>query len=61
MTEASTRFTLDSVPRKAPGSILELDDELIDEDDAEWLRCIVGFFLGYDMPFHAARSIAMRA
>ena len=61
VTEASTRFTLDSVPRRAPGSILELEDELIDVEDAEWLRCIIGFFPGYDMPFHAARSIAMRA
>ena len=59
VTKASTRFTLDSVPCRASGSILELDDELIDED-AEWLRYIIGFFLGYDMSFHDIRYIAMR-
>lgn len=36
-------------------------DYVINENTTQWTRCIVGFFLGYVMPYQAMKSIGMRA
>ncbi|XP_031279764.1 uncharacterized protein LOC116138167 [Pistacia vera] len=61
VTEVGSHFTLEAVDLDINDDILHIPDDVIDDNDVEWLRCIVGYFPGYSMPFHAVRSIAFRA
>ncbi|XP_031260174.1 uncharacterized protein LOC116118323 [Pistacia vera] len=61
VTKVGSHFTLAAVDLDIKDDILHILDDVIDDNDVEWLRCIVGCFLGYSMPFHAVRSIAFHA
>ncbi|XP_031267085.1 uncharacterized protein LOC116125517 [Pistacia vera] len=59
--EVGSHFTLETVDLDIKDDILLIPDDVIDDNDVEWLRYIVGYFPGYSMPFHVVRSIAFRA
>jgi hypothetical protein len=54
VTNSSTRFSLDPLPRQPPGSQLQISEEML-ENTEQWHRCMVGFFLGFKM--HTIQSI----
>ncbi|KAJ6734302.1 hypothetical protein OIU79_001545 [Salix purpurea] len=61
VTDASTRFKLQNLDKQPSGSRLVIAQESLPETTEQWTRSMVGFFPGYKMPFHAAKSIARRA
>ena len=61
VTEVGSHFTLEAMDLDIKDDILLIPDDVIDDNDVEWLRCIVGYFPGYSMPFHAIRLIAFHA
>ena len=61
VTDASTRFKLQNLDKQPSGSRLIIAQESLPETTEQWTRSMVGFFPGYKMPFHAAKSIARRA
>ncbi|XP_031253530.1 uncharacterized protein LOC116111493 [Pistacia vera] len=61
VTEVRSHFTLEAVDLDIKDDILHILDDVIDDNDVEWLHCIVGYFPGYSIPFHAAHSIAFRS
>ncbi|KAJ6861930.1 hypothetical protein NC652_038914 [Populus alba x Populus x berolinensis] len=60
VSDSSTRFTLDSIPRQPAGQCLKITEQMLLENTSQWTRCIVGFFPGFKMPFHAVNAIASR-
>lgn len=60
ITEASTRFTLEPIPRNKEGSLPEVTADMLTENAEQWNRCMVGFFPGYRMNFHSVNKIAHR-
>ncbi|KAJ6974534.1 hypothetical protein NC653_030589 [Populus alba x Populus x berolinensis] len=61
VSDASTRFTLEPLPRQPLGHNLKISEDILMENSAQWTRCMIGFFPGFRMPFHAVNSIASRA
>ncbi|KAJ6999305.1 hypothetical protein NC653_010103 [Populus alba x Populus x berolinensis] len=61
VSDSSTRFTLDPIPRQQAGHCLKITEQELLENTSQWTRCIVGFFPGFKMPFHAVNAIASRA
>ncbi|KAB5529808.1 hypothetical protein DKX38_019889 [Salix brachista] len=61
VSDSSTRFKLQQLAKQPVGSRLVIPPETLLETTEQWTRSMVGFFPGYKMPFHAARSIARRA
>ncbi|KAJ6752346.1 hypothetical protein OIU85_002747 [Salix viminalis] len=61
VSDATTRFKLKQLDRQPTGSHLVINDGALLETTEQWHRSIVGYFLGYKMSFHAAKSIARRA
>jgi hypothetical protein len=61
VSDSSTRFTLDPLPRQPVGHSLKVTEEILMENSDQWSRCMIGFFPGFRMPFHAVSSIASRA
>lgn len=61
VSDSSTRFTLDPLPRQPIGHSLKVTEEILMENSSQWNRCMIGFFPGFRMPFHAVNSIASRA
>ncbi|KAJ6938058.1 hypothetical protein NC651_004679 [Populus alba x Populus x berolinensis] len=61
VTDSSTRFTLEPLSRQPIGHILKISEELLLDNSSQWTRCMIGFFPGFRMPFHAVNSIASRA
>ena len=61
ISDSTTRFNLSEVETKVENDVLIIPDEVIADGHQEWSRCMVGYFPGYTMPFHAARSVAFRA
>ncbi|KAJ6743016.1 ZINC KNUCKLE CX2CX4HX4C-RELATED [Salix viminalis] len=59
VTNANTRFTLESLPRHPPDQQMVIPEEAMENSD-NWERCLVGFFPGYKFPYHAINSMAMR-
>ncbi|KAJ6770131.1 hypothetical protein OIU79_020894 [Salix purpurea] len=60
VTDSSTRFSLDKLPRQPHGSRLQITKDVISESSEQWTRCLVGFFPGSRLPYHVVSSIASR-
>ncbi|KAJ6397271.1 hypothetical protein OIU84_020273 [Salix udensis] len=58
VSNASTRCTLERLARQPPGSILKIPHDMQMAEVETWTRSIIGFFVGYKMPFHAVQAIA---
>ena len=61
VSDSSTRFTLEPLSRQPVGQSLKITEEMLLENSSQWQRCMIGFFPGFRMPFHAVNSIASRA
>jgi hypothetical protein len=57
---SSTRFSLDGIPRQSAGSRLVIPEDILLDTTGKWKRCMVGFFPGFRMPYHAVNTIASR-
>ena len=60
VTDTSTRFSLDPIPRQQIGASLKIPEEILTETTEKWTRCMIGFFPGFKMPFHVVNTIASR-
>lgn len=60
VTDASMRYTLNRIPKQTHGSRLQVPKHLFEDNANPWVRCLVGFFPGARLPFHAVKSIATR-
>ena len=60
VTDFSTRFTLEPLARQPSGHRLKVSEEMLSENAEQWTRCMVGFFPGFRMPYHAVNTIASR-
>ncbi|KAJ6889562.1 hypothetical protein NC652_030338 [Populus alba x Populus x berolinensis] len=60
ISDSSTRFTLENLPRQPAGHRLQVSEDMLLENAEQWNRCMVGFFPGYKMPYHAVNKIASR-
>ena len=61
VTDTSTRFTLDLIPRQQAGNRLKISEEVLMDTAEQWNRCMVGFFPGFKMPYHTVNTIASQA
>ena len=61
VSDSSTRFTLEQLPRQPAGQSLKITEDMLLDNSEQWHRCMIGFFPGFRMPFHAVNSIASRA
>ncbi|KAJ6904461.1 hypothetical protein NC652_022467 [Populus alba x Populus x berolinensis] len=61
VSDSSTRFTLEPLSRQPVGGNFKITEEMLLENFAQWKRCMISFFPGFKMPFHAVNSIASRA
>ncbi|KAJ6419676.1 hypothetical protein OIU84_029740 [Salix udensis] len=59
VTNADTRYSLEPIPRLPVGQQLVIPEDVMDGVD-KWMRCLVGFFPGNKMPYHAINNMAMR-
>ena len=57
---SSTRFSLDGIPRQTAGARLIIPEDILLDTTGKWNRCMVGFFPGFRMPYHAVNTIASR-
>ncbi|KAL9344232.1 hypothetical protein Peur_064663 [Populus x canadensis] len=60
VTDSSTRFSLEGIPRQSVGARLVIPEDLLLDTTGKWKRCMVGFFPGFRMPYHAVNTIASR-
>nr|TKR85033.1 hypothetical protein D5086_0000251720 [Populus alba] len=60
VSSSNTRFTLDPLPRQPVGQCLKITEQILLENTAQWTRCMIGFFPGFKMPYHAVNAIASR-
>ena len=60
VSDSSTRFSLEPLSRKPPGHRLVISEEMLHDNADQWNRCMVGFFPGFRMPYHAVNTIASR-
>ena len=60
VSDSSTRFTLDPIPRQPVGQCLKITEQMLLENTEQWTRCMIGFFPGFKMPYHAVNAIASR-
>ncbi|KAJ6752575.1 hypothetical protein OIU85_002940 [Salix viminalis] len=60
VSDSSTRYTLDPIPQQERGCHLVITDDMFTEQAEQWSRCMVGFFPGYRMNYHAVNKIASR-
>ncbi|KAJ6316386.1 hypothetical protein OIU78_019638 [Salix suchowensis] len=60
IAEASTRFTLDPIPRCEEGVHPEITMDMLTDNAEQWTRCMVGFFPGFRMNYHTVNTIANR-
>ncbi|KAJ6408657.1 hypothetical protein OIU84_011896 [Salix udensis] len=60
VTNSSTRFSLDPIPRCTGETKLTIKDDCFMDDVDQWTRCLVGFFPGFRLPFQAVNTIASR-
>jgi hypothetical protein len=61
VSDSSTRFTLEPLPRQPADQTLKITEDMLMDNSDQWNRCMIGFFPGFRMPFHAINSIASRA
>ena len=61
VSDSSTRFTLEPLSRQPVGCNLKITEAMLLDNSEQWNRCMIGFFPGFRMPFHAVNSIASRA
>ncbi|KAJ6674464.1 hypothetical protein OIU85_010717 [Salix viminalis] len=61
VSDATTRYKLQQLERQPTGTRLVITEDTLLDNSEQWMRSMVGFFPGYKMPFHAAKSIARRA
>ncbi|KAG5235255.1 DUF4283 domain-containing protein [Salix suchowensis] len=61
VSDASTRHTLEPLPQKPAGSRLKIPVGMKMHNMDQWKKCLIGFFIGYKMPYHAVSSIAKKA
>lgn len=60
VSDSSTRFTLEPLSRQPVGHRLVISEEMLLANADQWNRCMVGFFPGFRMPYHAVNTIASR-
>ncbi|KAJ6287638.1 hypothetical protein OIU78_001695 [Salix suchowensis] len=60
VSDSTTRYTLDYIPQSNRDCQLEITDDMLTEHAEQWSRCMVGFFPGYRMNYHAVNKIASR-
>ncbi|KAB5551437.1 hypothetical protein DKX38_008748 [Salix brachista] len=60
VSDSSTRYTLDPIPQQERGCHLVITEDMFTEQAEQWSRCMVGFFPGYRMNYHAVNKIASR-
>ncbi|KAJ6287977.1 hypothetical protein OIU76_026572 [Salix suchowensis] len=60
VTNSTTRYTLDPLPRCTEGNTIKILDESFMEGVDQWTRCMVGFFPGVRLPFHVVNTIATK-
>ncbi|KAJ6925337.1 hypothetical protein NC651_009875 [Populus alba x Populus x berolinensis] len=61
VSDSSTRFTLDPLPRQPVGHCLKISEQILLENKDQWMRCMIGFILGFKLPYHAVNAIATKA
>ncbi|KAG6746524.1 hypothetical protein POTOM_051065 [Populus tomentosa] len=61
ISDSSTRFTLDSLPRQPVGHCLKISEQILLENKDQWMRCMIGFIPGFKLPYHAVNTIATKA
>ncbi|XP_061955562.1 uncharacterized protein LOC133677489 [Populus nigra] len=61
VTDTTTRFSLDPIPRQSCGTRLSIPEELLTDSSEKWTRCMVGFCPGFKMNYHIVNMIATRA
>ncbi|KAJ6697292.1 hypothetical protein OIU85_003643 [Salix viminalis] len=60
VTNSSTRFSLEKIPKQPQGRRLTIPEELMSANSSQWTRCLVGFFPGSRPPYHMVNSMATR-
>ncbi|KAB5519436.1 hypothetical protein DKX38_023755 [Salix brachista] len=61
VSDSTTRHTLEPLPQKPAGSHLKIPSGMVMHSMDQWKKCIIGFFIGCKMPYHAVSSIAKKA
>ncbi|KAJ6411469.1 hypothetical protein OIU84_008108 [Salix udensis] len=61
VSDSTTRHTLEPLPQKPAGSRLRIPSGMVMHSMDQWKKCIIGFFIGCKMPYHAVSSIAKKA
>ncbi|KAJ6304795.1 hypothetical protein OIU78_020371 [Salix suchowensis] len=61
VTDSTTRHALELIPQKPAGSSLKIPADMAMHSDAQWSKCMIGFFTGYKLPFHAVNTLAKKA
>jgi hypothetical protein len=60
VSDSNTRFTLDYLPRQPVGHCLKILEQMLLENKDQWMRCMIGFILGFKMPNHAVNTISTK-
>uniref|UniRef100_A0A6N2MAS7 DUF4283 domain-containing protein n=1 Tax=Salix viminalis TaxID=40686 RepID=A0A6N2MAS7_SALVM len=60
ISDSSTRFKLDPIPRRSPGGKLCITEEMLLNTSEQWNRCMVGFIPGFKMSHRMVNTIASR-
>lgn len=60
VSDSSTRFSLEPLPRQPARSRLKISEEVLLENSDQWKRCMIGFFPGFKLPYHTVNTIASR-
>jgi hypothetical protein len=42
------------------GQCLKITEQILLDNTEQWTRCMIGFFPGFKMPYHAVNTIASR-
>ncbi|KAB5529712.1 hypothetical protein DKX38_019793 [Salix brachista] len=61
VTDSTTRHTLEPIPQKPAGYRLKIPAGMPMLDTNQWSRCMIGFFTGCRLPYHAVNTIARKA
>ncbi|KAB5539207.1 hypothetical protein DKX38_016740 [Salix brachista] len=60
ISDSSSRFKLDPIPRQSHGDQLCISEEMIETNSSKWSRCMVGFIPGFTMSYRMVNTIASR-
>ncbi|KAJ6292968.1 hypothetical protein OIU78_025028 [Salix suchowensis] len=61
VTDSTTRHTLEPIPQKPVGYRLKIPAGMPMLDTNQWSRCMIGFFTGCKLLYHAVNTIARKA